>query len=315
VKAHADITGRNCPYCRFSIKEGTDAIVCPTCGSPHHNECWNDNQGCAITACASGPASTSGRPSEPQAQPIATPSAPLTSPKRQPPVGRPPSGRSSRDRARNAVLFASLIAILVLGVALAFVVGKNNGRGATTTELVTTDSPHTSPAVGAATTAQKKPSTGTSSQPPASNTPTLQSYSGSDFSMMVPSRWVEEVNERQIGREAESKWVNPAPSSEYVLLDVHTPVHTTMREGAEPVREQLAKQAGYTQIYYGPGDLSQHPESWMWIFEVEGNERIDYFFETCSNTIAVLGSTTPSRFDGLRGTFRAVADSFRPSCE
>lgn len=133
--------------------------------------------------------------------------------------------------------------------------------------------------------------------------------------MMIPSGWVQEVNEKQIGHEAESKWASPSHSSEYLLLDVHTPTHTTMREGAEPVREDLAKQAGYTQIYYGPGDLSQHSESWMWIFEVEGDERIDYFFETCSNTMGLLGSAAPSRFDELRGTFREIANSFRSSCE
>jgi hypothetical protein len=133
--------------------------------------------------------------------------------------------------------------------------------------------------------------------------------------MMIPSGWVQDVDEKQLGPEAESKWSNPSGSSEYVLLDVHTPTHITMREGAEPVREELAKQPGYTQIYYGPGDLSRHSESWMWIFEVEGNERIDYFFETCSNTVAVLGSATPSRFDAMRPTFRAVANSFTSECE
>jgi hypothetical protein len=53
----------------------------------------------------------------------------------------------------------------------------------------------------------------------------------------------------------------------------------------------------------------------MWIFEVEGSERIDYFFETCSNTVAVLGSATPSRFDVIRSTFREVANSFTSVCE
>lgn len=236
------------------------------------------------------------------------PPATLTPRMSQPAVAGASSSRPPRDRARNGVLFASLIAILALGVALAFAIGKNNGYGSTTTELVTTDSPHTS--------SQKEPSTGTSSQRSAPNTPSLQSYSGSDFSMMIPSGWVQDVDEKQIGQEAESKWANPSNSSEYVLLDVHTPTpHTTMREGSEPLREDLAKQAGYTQIYYGPGDLSQHSESWMWVFEVEGNERIDYFFETCSNTIGVLGSAAPSRFDELRGTFREVANSFRSSCE
>lgn len=240
------------------------------------------------------------------------PPAPRPSP---PPVGDVSPGRAPRDRARNGALFASLVAILVLGVALAFAIGKSDNRGTTTTELVKTAASSTSSARDASTGSKKGPSSSTSSQRQTTDTPSLYSYSGSNFSMMIPSGWVQDVDERQIGQEAESKWSNPSNSSEYVLLDVHTPTHMTMHEGAEPVHEQLTKQTGYTQIYYGPGDLNRHPESWMWIFEVEGSERIDYFFETCSNTIGVLGSATPSRFGELRGTFGEVANSFRSSCE
>jgi Prokaryotic RING finger family 1 len=316
VRAEADISGRNCPYCRFPIKEGTEVTVCPTCGAPHHTECWNDNQGCAITACASGPATVPTTPptaTSTQAVPPAAvvPRQPRVGPARAPytPPGRPP-----RDRARNGALFASLVAILVLGAALAFVIGKGSGH-TTTTELVKTEAASHGAGRTTSTTTPKEPSTTTSSLDPGSSTPSLTSYTGSNFSMMIPSGWVQDVHEKQLGEEAESRWSNPSNSSEYILLDVHTPAHVTMREGAEPVRDQLAKQPGYTQIYYGPGSLSRHPESWMWIFEIEGAERIDYFFETCSNTMGVLGSAPPSRFNELRGTYTEVANSFRSECE
>ncbi len=243
------------------------------------------------------------------------PSVPLTPPSSQSALGHAPTGRQPRDRSRNGALFVSLLAILVLGVTLAFVIGKNNSHGSTTTELVKTDASNANSARTTLTTSPKELPSGTSSQPETPSTSSLRSYSGSYFSMMIPSGWVQDVDEKQLGAEVESKWSNPSGSSEYVLLDVHTPTHITMREGAEPVREELAKQPGYTQIYYGPGDLSRHSESWMWIFEVEGNERIDYFFETCSNTVAVLGSATPSSFDAIRPTFRAVANSFTSECE
>jgi hypothetical protein len=243
------------------------------------------------------------------------PTAPPRPRQGQPALGHAPPGRPPRDRARNGALFLSLLAILALGVALAFMIGKSSGHGSTTTELVKTDAPNASSAQAASTTSPKERSTGASSQRQTPNTPGLRSYSGSYFAMMIPSGWVQDVDEKQLGAEVESKWSNPSDSSEYLLLDVHTPTHITMREGAEPVREELAKQPGYTQIYYGPGDLSRHSESWMWIFEVEGNERIDYFFETCSNTVAVLGSATPSRFDAMRPTFREVANSFTSECE
>jgi hypothetical protein len=315
VRADAETAGRNCPYCRFPIKEGTDVTVCPTCSSPHHTECWNDNQGCAIIACASGPSAASVPPKDRQAQAmLAAPVVPRTPRPGPPPVGYAPPG-PPRDRGRNGVLFISLAAVLVLGVALAFVIGKGNSRGTTTTELVKTQAPNTNSSNTTPTSAPEESSATTSSQNSVSDTPSLASYSGSNFSVMIPSGWVEDAHEKQLGEEAESKWSNPSNSGEYILLDVHTPAHITMREGAEPVRDQLVKQAGYTQIYYGPGDLSEHSESWMWIFEIEGAERIDYFFETCSNTMGLLGSAPPSRFNEMRGTYREVANSFRSNCE
>jgi hypothetical protein len=316
VRAKVDAVGRNCPYCRFPMKEGAEITVCPTCGSQHHTECWNDNRGCAITACASGPGFASAPPSESQAQRPLIPSTPSTPRAHPPTVGHAPPGGPAHDRVRNGALFVSLLAILVLGVALAFVIGSNNSHGTTTTELVKTDTPNTSSVRIASRGPTQGASTVTLSRRRAQSTGSLQFYSGSDFSMMIPSGWVQGADERPLGEEVESKWSNAADSGEYILLDVHTPTpHITMHEGAEPVREELAGQSGYTQIYYGTGDLSRHSESWMWIFEVEGSKRIDYFFRTCSNTVGLLGSASPSRFNELRGMFREVADSFRSSCE
>jgi Prokaryotic RING finger family 1 len=48
-------TGRACPYCRFALKEGVQIAVCAVCGASHHADCWHDNGGCAVTACAGGP--------------------------------------------------------------------------------------------------------------------------------------------------------------------------------------------------------------------------------------------------------------------
>lgn len=48
-------TGRACPYCRFPLKESVQIAVCTLCGAPHHADCWHDNRGCAVIACAGGP--------------------------------------------------------------------------------------------------------------------------------------------------------------------------------------------------------------------------------------------------------------------
>jgi uncharacterized membrane protein YhaH (DUF805 family) len=47
--------GRSCPYCRFPIKANGAVSNCDSCGSIHHSDCWNENAGCAVTGCASGP--------------------------------------------------------------------------------------------------------------------------------------------------------------------------------------------------------------------------------------------------------------------
>jgi hypothetical protein len=212
------------------------------------------------------------------------------------------------------VLVGALVVIVALGAGLAYAIGRGSGHGSATTEVITTTTPASkAEKTPSQTTSREQLTAKTEATPPSRQS--LQSYQGTNYSMMIPSGWVQDVDEKQLGEESESKWANPTNSSEYFLVDVHTPTHITMHEGAEPVHEKLVKEPGYTQVYYGPGDLSQHPESWMWLFEVEGSERIDYFFETCSNTVGALGSATPARFSELRGTFREVADSFRSSCE
>lgn len=43
-----------CPYCRDEIKGGTQ-YSCPSCHTPHHRECWEQNGGCTVWGCAQGP--------------------------------------------------------------------------------------------------------------------------------------------------------------------------------------------------------------------------------------------------------------------
>jgi hypothetical protein len=53
--AGAEQTGRTCPYCRFSFKPGVSLMECGSCKALHHSECWQENGGCAVTACPSAP--------------------------------------------------------------------------------------------------------------------------------------------------------------------------------------------------------------------------------------------------------------------
>ncbi len=51
-----------CPYCRFPIKRGESVQGCPSCGQPHHRDCWVENGGCTIYGCRSSPQMTASTP-------------------------------------------------------------------------------------------------------------------------------------------------------------------------------------------------------------------------------------------------------------
>jgi hypothetical protein len=43
-----------CPYCYDGVSKD-EATSCPECGAPHHEDCFAENNGCAVTLCAGGP--------------------------------------------------------------------------------------------------------------------------------------------------------------------------------------------------------------------------------------------------------------------
>lgn len=80
-------TGRSCPYCRFPLKEKDQITFCGVCESAHHSDCWDENGGCSVVACAGGPqeADASSAPPPPPRN------APPPPPRHGPPSTPPPS--------------------------------------------------------------------------------------------------------------------------------------------------------------------------------------------------------------------------------
>jgi hypothetical protein len=66
-----DAVGKICPYCRFPIKAGEAVQFCPSCGEPHHRDCWVENGGCTVYGCRSSPQMAAAAPATagPQALP------------------------------------------------------------------------------------------------------------------------------------------------------------------------------------------------------------------------------------------------------
>jgi hypothetical protein len=141
--ATADMTGRPCPYCRFPLKEGLPIAVCSVCGAPHHADCWHDGRGCAVVACAGGPAAvdqapqagaapTAIHPAAPHPQPTGPTVAPVW-----PPQAPPPNERRSPSLAIAVIV----LAIAVGGAAVAIAIGRqsnNEARLATDTTTAQT---------------------------------------------------------------------------------------------------------------------------------------------------------------------------------
>jgi len=51
AKVASKYIGKTCPYCKSTIKQGDDIIICSKCGKPHHLRCWEENSGCGIDSC------------------------------------------------------------------------------------------------------------------------------------------------------------------------------------------------------------------------------------------------------------------------
>jgi TM2 domain-containing membrane protein YozV len=46
-----------CPYCRVPFgDDGPARIFCTSCGTPHHEDCYQENGGCTVFGCPKAPA-------------------------------------------------------------------------------------------------------------------------------------------------------------------------------------------------------------------------------------------------------------------
>ena len=46
-----------CPYCRMAFDETAPAkVFCTACGTPHHEDCYQENGGCTVFGCSRAPA-------------------------------------------------------------------------------------------------------------------------------------------------------------------------------------------------------------------------------------------------------------------
>jgi hypothetical protein len=44
-----------CPYCRTKIEPSDNVFICSNCKTPHHLDCWQENNGCTVYGCENAP--------------------------------------------------------------------------------------------------------------------------------------------------------------------------------------------------------------------------------------------------------------------
>jgi zinc-ribbon domain len=235
-------------------------------------------------------------------------------------VAQPPTqSQPLHHRAWVAAAAVGGVLFIIAVVLVLALSGSHGGVGvhAAAVVTVTTKSPSTPPSSTSLTASSLSPSSPSanskSDSPSKSIGLRLVSYRGARMTASIPAGWTIEESEVQKPSEVESKWSNPGDAADYLLIDERAATHLAPEQDAAPVHASTEQTSGYREIYYGTGDLTG-VDSWMWVFELPAAERIDYFFERCTDTFGVLGSTSAAGLGQLRSTFRTVAQSVQSTC-
>lgn len=55
LPADGQTAGKSCSICQTTIIAGEQAVRCPHCELPFHQECWKENKGCSAYGCKGAP--------------------------------------------------------------------------------------------------------------------------------------------------------------------------------------------------------------------------------------------------------------------
>jgi hypothetical protein len=218
--------------------------------------------------------------------------------------------------ARMIMLAATIILLIIAASSSS---SNNNTTNATFTPTPTEQQQDNPEPTTASETSEAENQTGKTAETPTDESETastepaaaLTAYDGPGYTASVPEGWRTVEDDVQKPGYKESKWQQGAS---FMLIDTQQADRSlTLEQDAAPVHRDLERLSSYEELSYGSGDLSDF-QSWEWVFRADGAQRVDYFFNRCDRGFGVLGSTTPGDFEGLRSTFKAVAESVEISC-
>jgi hypothetical protein len=141
----------------------------------------------------------------------------------------------------------------------------------------------------------------------------LTAVAGSVFTARVPANWTQEAFEVDKGGYLQSLWRDPAHPNDSVGVD------TVNGETTSPGRKGRGGPGSYgedrgirrARVHT---DGSRRPRRLPLGLNVSGDRRVDYMLNECSTGIAVLGSTSPSRWLAVKATFAKIAQSVESTC-
>jgi hypothetical protein len=141
----------------------------------------------------------------------------------------------------------------------------------------------------------------------------LVDYTATLYDARIPDGWTVEKDETDMGGFVRSVWRDPADQNTSVTIDVVDGETDAPSDKASSVRADTSSSPSYEEIAVVPTSLGGRSAE-KWVFRISGDQRVDYFMNDCSIGVAVLGSTSPSRYSSRSTVFRSVAASVVPDC-
>lgn len=133
----------------------------------------------------------------------------------------------------------------------------------------------------------------------------------SGFSIQVPASWRLTEDEVDKGYGIRNTWNGPDGAS--VLVDYTRDFDGTSEGSARKLRRNASKLDGYDELSFRRVTLGDN-EMLEWHFVEGGEEKVDYFTDSCGTGYAVLGAAPADVFDRFADDFRHAAESLKPDC-
>lgn len=144
--------------------------------------------------------------------------------------------------------------------------------------------------------------------------PSTRTFRRDAFSIEIPRSWVVRERDDQRSGYIENRWT-PASTREVLFKVNHTPgLDRSAAFAARSVRAMVKDRDSYVELDWSSARVNGRP-AWRWEFMLDNRHKVDYFMsDDCGTGFAMLGQTTPGRWDRYVETFEQIVQSIEPTC-